>query len=48
MAEDNEADSVAQYAQAASDDGDDTPDDQGDVIIGGVLLPRAAGGLYQL
>ena len=48
VAKDNEADNVANDAQAASDDGDQTPDDQGDVIIGGVLLPGAAGGLYQL
>ena len=48
VAEDNEADNVANDAQTASDDGDQTPDDQGDVIIGSVLLPGAAGRLYQL
>ena len=48
VAEDNEADNVSNDAEAAGDDGDQAPDDQGDVIIGGVLLPRAAGGLYQL
>ena len=47
MTQDNETDNIADDAKTASDEGEDTTDDDADVFVFSVLLKRTTCWLYQ-